>query len=335
MNEDSDTGSVPRKDNSSSNPDREPAVYVGNIGPFTPLKIRNFRYLLTGTVLTNAGQFIQQVTLSWLVYDMTGSGAMLGYINLVRSVAALGMIPAAGILIDRLDRRKLMLMDNAWLLIITLVLGLLLVFGRAHLYYLFIFTFLGGMAQTVDITLRQVIVFNLVPRALTPNALALIQTGWGLMRSLGPAIGGFLILWFGPGGNFLVQAGAYGLIMFNILQIQFRMFKVDTVRRSPFQNIREGMHYIARERMTRTFMMVGFILPLFIVPVFTVLTPKYGVYRCGRHFRRHLYRFFEPRRAERHSAAFSALSAGRVAGRFCISYCSLERFSTAGGDRVF
>jgi MFS transporter, DHA1 family, staphyloferrin A biosynthesis exporter len=253
-----------------------PVSSANSVSLFSSLRIPNFRYLLTGTVLTNAAQFIQQVTLNWLVYNLTGSGAMLGYINVVRSAASIGTIPVAGLLIDRVDRRKLMMATNGWLFTITLILGLILVFRPPLIFYLFIFSFLGGLAQTIDNTLRQVIVFNVVPRAVTPNALALIQTGWGVMRSIGPAIGGFLILWFGPGGNFLVQAGAYGLVMFSILKIQFSQSKTGTIPSSPFQNIKEGLRYIAKERTTLTFMLLGFVLPLFIVPVFTVLTPIYA-----------------------------------------------------------
>jgi MFS transporter, DHA1 family, staphyloferrin A biosynthesis exporter len=277
MNNKSNPGSESAKDQpDQTSPREKPASPVNNAAFLSSLRIPNFRYLLTGTVLTNAAQFIQQVTLNWLVYNITGSGAMLGYINLVRSAASLGMVPAAGVLIDRLDRRKLMLMTNGWLFTITLILGLLMIFGPPQLYYLFVFSFLAGLVQTIDNTLRQVIVFNLVPRAATPNALAIIQTGWGLMRSIGPAIGGFLILWFGPGGNFLVQAGAYGLVMLSILRIQFSISKPAAIQNSAFQNIKEGMRYLAKERTTRTFMFMGFVLPLFIVPVFTVLTPIYA-----------------------------------------------------------
>jgi MFS family permease len=273
----SDLESNTVKDNpDSTNPPEKPASSGNNIPFLSSLRISNFRFLLTGTVTTNAAQFIQQVTLNWLVYNLTGSGAMLGYLNLTRAAASLGIVPIAGLLIDRLDRRKLMLINNCWLFIITLTLGFLLIFGTPHLYYLFIFSFMGGLAQTIDNTLRQVVVFNLVPRQFTPNALALIQTGWGLMRSIGPAIGGFLILWFGPGGNFLVQAGAYVLVMVSIYKIQFGQSKTVANHNSPLQNIKEGVRYLAKSRATRTFMGMGFVLPLFIVPIFNVLTPIYA-----------------------------------------------------------
>jgi MFS family permease len=246
-------------------------------GTFESLKIRNFRLLLIGTTLSNAGQWIQQVTLGWLVYDMTGSGTMLGTINLVRSFATVGLAPVTGVLIDRFARRTLMILINTWLLAISVALGLVLLMGHRELWYLFLFTFCGGVAQTLDMPLRQTVVFTLVPRALAPNALALVQTGWGLMRSLGPAVGGFLILWFGPGGNFLVQGIAYGLVALNILRIQFPPQQTFAVSRGPFlQNLKEGLRYVAHERVTRTFLVMGWILPLFIIPNFSALAPIYA-----------------------------------------------------------
>jgi MFS family permease len=250
---------------------------VEKVGPFASLRIRDFRLLLVGTVLSNATQWIQQVTLSWLVYNLTGSGTMLGSINLVRSIAALGMIPIAGVLIDRVNRRNLMLITNGWLLVISLGLGLILVFDRSQISYLFIFAFLGGMTSTIDGTLRQVVLFDLVPRSITPNAVALIQTGWSLMRSFGPSIGGFLLLWFGAGGNFLVQAGIYALIAINIVYIHFPARKSETVRSSPIQNIKDGLRYVVERPVTRSFMLMGFILPLFIIPIFNILPPIYAV----------------------------------------------------------
>jgi len=256
-------------ENSSSVPD-----LVG--GAFTSLRIKNFRFLLTGTILSNAAQWIQQVTLSWLVYHLTGSGAMLGSINLVRSLASLGMIPAAGIMVDQMPRRGLMLVTNGWLFFITFGLGILLLLGYSQVVYLFIFAILGGLTQTIDMSLRQVVVFDLVPRYMTPNAVAIIQTGWSLMRSFGPGLGGLLILWFGPGGNFIIQACAYALITITIMHIEFPLRKIDAKRGSAFENIREGLRYIKRDTATRAFMLIGFILPVFIIPIFSILPAIYA-----------------------------------------------------------
>jgi MFS family permease len=264
---------------SSENRSRD-AADIGHgdrVSTFSSLGIRNFRFLLAGTVLSNAGQWIQQVTLSWLVYNLTGSGTILGTMNVVRSAASLSMIPIAGMLIDRSSRRLIMMLTNGWLFTITFAMGVLLLLGHANIALLFVFAFMGGLVQTVDGTLRQVLVFDLVPRSHTPNGVALIQTGWSLMRSFGPAIGGFLILWFGPSGNFFAQSGAYVLIMVTIFQIGFPARNIGGVRTSPIQNIREGIAYVARHKTTRTFMFMGFILPLFIIPIYGILPPIYAV----------------------------------------------------------
>jgi len=271
-------GNEPEVEKERAMPDAAgaPSSSMEKVGTFASLRVPNFRLLLVGTTLSNAAMWIQQVTLSWLVYDLTGSGTILGTINAVRSAASLGMVPMAGVLIDRLNRRKLMLSTAGWLFTISLGLGLALIFSRANISYLFVFSFLGGMSQTIDMALRQVVVFDLVPRSRTPNALALIQTGWSLMRSFGPSIGAFLILWVGAGGNFLVQAGACVLIAITITRIKFPERKSEAVHRSPFQNIKEGIRYLMKERLTRIFMMMGFILPLLIIPIFTILPPIYA-----------------------------------------------------------
>jgi len=255
---------------------------MDNVSALSSLRVANFRLLFGGSVFSNAAQWIQQVTLSWLVYDMTGSGTILGSINLVRAVASLVMIPLAGLLVDRLNRRNLIIIENGWLFTITLVLGIMLLFDRANVSYLFVFAFMGGMVQTVDMTLRQVLIFDLVPRSLAPNAVALIQTGWSLMRVLGPSLGGFFILWFGAGGNFLIQSGVYVLVAVTIVQIKFPVRKsIDIVRGSPIQNIRDGIQFVAKERVTRTFMLMGVIMPLLTIPIFSILPPIYAVQVFG------------------------------------------------------
>lgn len=246
------------------------------LGTFASLRVRDFRLLLIGTTLSNAGQWIQQVTLGWLVYDITGSGTMLGAINLVRTVATLGLAPSAGVAIDRFSRRTLMLAVNAWLFVISAILGAILLSGPARIWYLFVFTFLGGLAQAVDMPLRQTVVFALVPRALAPNALALVQTGWAVMRSLGPGLGGFLILWFGPGGNFLIQALAYALIAINTVRIAFPPGPSSGAGPRPRGSVLEGLRYVARERTTRNFVLLGTVLPLLIIPNYAALPPIYA-----------------------------------------------------------
>jgi MFS family permease len=188
-------------------------------GTFAVLRVPSFAWFLGGTTLSDAAQWIQQVTLSWLVYDLTSSGAMLGTLNLVRSAAMFGLAPIAGVAIDQLSHRKLLYATSAWLFAISFGFGMMLLGNPSVVWPLFLFSFLGGVGQAVSRPLRQTVVFSIVPKAMAPSAVALVQTGWAVMRSIGPAIGGFLLLWFGPAGNFFVQAGAYALVALTIFKL--------------------------------------------------------------------------------------------------------------------
>lgn len=261
----------------------ESGISIGPASPATepdgalgPLRLPDFRWLIAGTTLSNGAQWIQQVTLGWLVYDLTSSGTMLGTMNLVRAAATLGLAALAGLAIDRFARATLMIVVNGWLLAISLVLGLALVSGYVEIWPLFVYSFLGGVAQAVDMPLRQTVVFVLVPRRLAPAAVALVQTGWAVMRSLGPAIGGFLILWFGPGGNFLVQASAYGLIALTILRIRFPPEPRIRGGGAGKGALAEGLRFVLTQPTTRAFVLMGWVLPLFIIPTFSALPPIYA-----------------------------------------------------------
>jgi MFS family permease len=249
---------------------------VSRNGTFAVLHVPSFAWFLTGTTFSNAAQWIQQVTLSWLVYDLTSSGAMLGIINLVRSIATVGLAPIAGVAIDRLSRRGLLYATSIWLFAISFGFGFVLLGNHNAVWPLILFSFLGGIGQAVSIPLRQTVVFSIVPRSLAPNAVALVQTGWAVMRSIGPAIGGFLILWFGPAGNFFVQAGAYALVTFTIVKLSLPHAKSGMQKGKTAGSLREGWNYIASEPTTRAFLFMNWVLPLFIIPNFSALTPIYA-----------------------------------------------------------
>jgi MFS family permease len=247
------------------------------IGAFEPLRISNFRFLLSGSILAFAINWIQQVIISWLVYDITGSGTILGSTILIMSAASLCMLPVVGLIVDTFNRRMLLLIETACMFVITLGLGLLLVTGHSSLIYIFIFAFICGLIQSVDSNLRQVLVFDIVPRALTPGAMGLNQTGWSVMRFLGPSMGGFLLIWSGAGGSFLIQAAGYIIIALTILQLRLPERKREPVRSSPMQNIKEGWGFLVRTQVTRTFTLIGIIMPILVIPIFVTLPPIYAV----------------------------------------------------------
>jgi MFS family permease len=97
-----------------------------------------------------------------------------------------------------------------------------------------------------------------------------------LTRASCPAIGGFLLLWFRPGGTFIIQACIYAIILITFFQLRFPLSKSEVIKNSAFQNIREGVRYAVNQPLTRTFILMGFILSLLTIPVVTILPPIYA-----------------------------------------------------------
>ena len=104
------------------------------VGSFAVFHQANFRWYFLGTILANGGMWVQDITLSWLVYDLTDSGAMLGTMSLLRNIATLGLSPAAGIAIDKRDRRSLMFLSSGWFLFLNATMGVALLAGFTQVW---------------------------------------------------------------------------------------------------------------------------------------------------------------------------------------------------------
>ncbi|MDP3062786.1 MAG: MFS transporter [Chloroflexota bacterium] len=246
------------------------------MGTFHALRFREFRLLWIGTLFASAGQWIQQATLSWVVYDVSGSGTLLGAMGLMRAIPMLLLTPFAGVAADRMDRKALMLISQVGMLLLALGLGIGLVLGRIGVWHLFVFTFLAGIAQAFNQPVRQTIVFDLVPRHAIVNAVAMSTAGFNLTRALGPSVAGFLIAWFGPAGNFFVQSAAYLGVVVSVFLIAFPSGRRVGRGVSVFSNLAEGFRYVARDPTARILVALGIIPPLLIIPTLMSLTPIFA-----------------------------------------------------------
>jgi MFS family permease len=173
------------------------------------LRYRDFRYLWIGTVFMSGGQWIQQVTIGWLAYDLTGSSVILGAINGLRALPFLLIGPTAGVAADRMDRRKLLIAVQAVIMTTAFCMGLLVASGHVQVWHLFVFALVTSTVWSINQPLRQTLVSGAVPRESLMNAIALNSLAFNITKVLGPTAGGFLIAAFGAGGNFFVQGATY------------------------------------------------------------------------------------------------------------------------------
>jgi MFS family permease len=167
---------------------------------FRSLAHPNYRRLAAGTFVSNIGTWMQRVAQDWLVLQLTdNSGAALGIATGLQFVPFLLFAPVAGVVADRIPKRRLLQLTNAAMAIPALTLGLLAVMGAAWVEAVYLVSFALGTAAAFDAPARQAFVSEVVGRDDLTNAIGLNSASFNLARVIGPAVAGLLIAGLGGG----------------------------------------------------------------------------------------------------------------------------------------
>ena len=215
-----------------------------SIRTFRSLKYRDYRILWISILFMSAGQWMEHIALNWLVYQMTDSALMLGAINGARAIPFLIVGPWAGVAADRFDRKKLMWMSQAYVMVLTAAIAGLIISGYIQVWHLFAFTFLNAMGWSVTQPVRQTLVPNLVPKEELINAVALQSAGFNSTRVLGPAAAGLIIGFAGPGWAFAAKAIMYLAILVLVFFLKVPPTPSTARETSATSNFKEGFKYI-------------------------------------------------------------------------------------------
>lgn len=218
-----------------------------------------------------------------MVYEISGSGALLGAVLGVRAVPMLLLAPFSGVAADRYDRRVLMQASQAVAAALAAAFGAALALEIVGTWMLFAFTLLMGTTYVLDRPARFTTAFELVPRELGVKAMALTTVGFSLTRIIGPAIAGYLIAWAGAAGNFFVQAILYAASGAMVLGVSIPARTRAAPERSAWSEMTEGLRFAARDPATRALVALGALPFLLLVPVWGTLFPIYAkdVFNAG------------------------------------------------------
>ena len=221
--------------------------------------------------MMSAGQWIQQVTLGWLLYDLTGNAVLLGALNGLRALPFLVTGPLAGVAADRMDRRKLLLQTQSVLIITAVLMGALVASPFLRVWHIFLFTLITGIAWTITEPVRMSMIPNVVPKKDLANAVALNSGGFNLMKVIGPALGGVLIAWFGAADNFFLQAIAYSGVLAMIYWMHIPPHRAEAKQKSAFANLKEGFAYVWSTPAVLALMTLAYVPRIFAVPYQTLM----------------------------------------------------------------
>ncbi|MSQ32262.1 MAG: MFS transporter [Dehalococcoidia bacterium] len=237
------------------------------MGTFYALKFPGFRLLWFGSLFSTFSQWIQQATLSWVVYDMTGSGTLLGTVNGFRLVPNLIISPISGLAADLFDKKKILIYAQLPLLIMTLGMGVLFAFGKVETWHLLTFALLSGIPSAIFQPVRSSVIPVVVPRSALPNAAAMNSGAVTFTRILGPGAAGIMIAALGPSGNFFIQAAAYAMVMASIfIMVLPKAPKKATTLASVKKDFADGFAYCIKNKAVRILMVMALFGPFFIQP---------------------------------------------------------------------
>ena len=197
-----------------------------------------FRRLWFGALAASVGQWMQQVALGWLAIVMTDSPAFVGIVTFAAGLPFIVIAPLGGSLIDRFDRRRLMLACQMLAFLLAGALAVDVMGGFVHPWHLPLAAFLNGSLQALLTPTQQSLVPALVPRADLTNAIGLMSAGQNLTRVAGPSIAGVVIGAVGVGPTFLAQAAAIAVSFVLVLGVVLPRRERATGGRGVFAGIR-------------------------------------------------------------------------------------------------
>ena len=246
---------------------------------FRSLRVFNYRLWFAGALVSNTGAWMQRTAQDWIVLtELTDKdAAALGITMALQFGPLLLLMPVAGLMADRFDRRRLLMWTQAVQCVLAFGLGALVISGHVQLWHVYVFALALGVCTAFDTPARQAFVSELVTDRDISNAVALNSTSFQSARLIGPAVAGVLIAWIGSGPVFIVNGLSFAGVLLSLLFIRTAQL-VPTPRLAKAKGqIRDGLRYVrGRKDILIVLVMVflvgtfGFNFPIFISTMSTV-----------------------------------------------------------------
>ena len=230
----------------------------------SPLKRRNFALLMAGRTSSNMGRSMRVFARAWLVLEITGSPFLLGVVTASLSLPSMFMPFIAGVLADRMDRRKLLIYTEFLLVVLWTAVALDITLGYIEWWHLAVSAILSGMIQSFGRTGHQAILANLVERDELPQAVAIDSVAQHWPNAGGLLMATLVIGTVGTGGVFWITAFGQLITGITLLLMHWEYAEPpEAARKSMRSNLVEGFKYIRGESVLLGLILIGAAATLF------------------------------------------------------------------------
>ncbi len=240
------------------------------------LRHRNFRLFFGGQSISLIGTWMTRVATSWLVYRLTKSSLLLGTVSFAGQIPTFLLAPLAGVIVDRIDRRKVLVWTQTLAMVQSLALAWLTLSHRINIAEVLALSAMQGIINAFDMPGRQSFMVKMVEdRADLSNAIAINSSMVNAARLLGPSLAGMLIAATNEGWCFLIDGVSYIAVIASLLMMSVPRVSEESARTTMLVQLREGWTYVSGFAPIRTILLLFALLSLMGWP-FMVLMPVFA-----------------------------------------------------------
>ncbi len=243
---------------------------------FSSLKVKNFRLYWFGMFVSLTGTWIQSVTLSWLIFHLTNSVLLLGLVGFLGSMPIFFLSLIGGVIADRVDKRKILLVTQNAFMLLAFVLAILTQLKLITPAQIMLISVLNGIVMAFDAPARQAVVVELAGKEHLLNAIALNSAAFNSARVIGPALASILILSVGMFGCFYVNGISFIAVIIALLLIKNNgVSKTNNNKGDVIKDLAEGLRFIINNRIVLVLIILVGVNSLFGIP-YVILMPAFA-----------------------------------------------------------
>lgn len=216
------------------------------LGPFDVFASSKYTLYFGGQLISQTGTWMQQVALSWFVYDLTHSALLLAAVGVAAQVPSLMLMPFAGVMADSMNRHRIVLLTQVFAMVQAGILTFVVMSGRAEIWHLMVLSVFSGILMAFDMPVRSAFLVNIINnKEDLPKAISMNSALFNITRLVGPAIAGFIMVKFSIGICFLINALSYIAVIAALMMIKgnFDPPKKESLKNEALNKLKEGFEY--------------------------------------------------------------------------------------------
>ena len=224
---------------------------------FRALRHKNYRLFFMGQGISLTGTWMQQMAIGWLIYRLTKSPFMLGFVGFLGSIPTLIFTPFAGVLADRINRHRMLIVTQALEMVQALILAALIMTGTVEVWHILALTIFLGIATAFDSPARHAFIVDIVGKKEDlGNAIALNSLVFNAARLIGPSIAGILVALFGEGICFLFNGLSYIAVIAALLGMRITHRVIFHKEQHIIHGLKEGINYALSNDLIRSILLL-------------------------------------------------------------------------------